>query len=157
VNEATLIRFPYETLEAFGRKLLATTTMSEEEAATVIKVLLDTNLRGMDTHGINMLPFYVKRYKAIEHRPITVAEDKGAGCIIDGGNHTGQMTSMFALEKAMEKSAEVKGAWERAVYYRDKILPAMEALRAPADTLEVLLGKDFWPMPTYTDLMFVIL
>ena len=104
MNEATLIRFPYETLEAFGRRLLATTPMPEEEAATVIKVLLDTNLRGMDTHGINMLPFYVKRYKAIEHRPITVAEDKGAGCIIDGGNHTGQMTSMFALKKAMEKA-----------------------------------------------------
>ena len=66
-------------------------------------------------------------------------------------------TALSKLEKAMEKSAEVKGAWERAVYYRDKILPAMEALRAPAATLEVLLGKDFWPMPTYTDLMFGIL
>ena len=104
MNQATLIRFPYEELEVFGRKLLATTPMSEEEAATVVKVLLDTNLRGMDTHGINMLPFYVKRYNAIEHRPITVAEDKGAGCVIDGGNHTGQMTSMFALKKAMEKA-----------------------------------------------------
>ena len=104
MNQATLIRFPYETLEAFGLKLLATTPISQEEAATLIKVLLDTNLRGLDTHGINMLPFYVKRYKNIEHRPITVAEDKGAGCIIDGGNHTGQMTSMFALKKAMEKA-----------------------------------------------------
>jgi len=66
-------------------------------------------------------------------------------------------TALSKLEKALEKSAEVKGAWDRAVYYRDKILPAMEALRAPADTLEVLLGKDFWPMPTYTDLMFGIL
>jgi LDH2 family malate/lactate/ureidoglycolate dehydrogenase len=65
MNQATLIRFPYETLEAFGLKLLATTPISEEEAATLIKVLLDTNLRGLDTHGINMLPFYVKRYKNI--------------------------------------------------------------------------------------------
>ena len=104
MNQATLIRFPYGELEQFGRKLLATTSISDEEAATLVKVLLDTNLRGLDTHGINMLPFYVKRYNAIEHRPITVAEDKGAGCIIDGGNHTGQMTSMFALKKAMEKA-----------------------------------------------------
>jgi len=104
MNQATTIRFPYEELERWGHKLLEKTPMSKEEISTVMKVLLDTNLRGMDTHGINMLPSYSERFKAIDHREITVAEDKGAGCIIDGGNHTGQMTSMFALEKAMEKA-----------------------------------------------------
>ncbi len=102
--EATYIRFPYEKLQAWGEKVLSKTSMSEEEIKTVVKVLLDTNLRGMDTHGINMLGSYSERYKAIEHRDIVVAEDKGAGCIIDGGNHTGQMTSMFALDKAIEKA-----------------------------------------------------
>ena len=97
-------RFPYEYLHAWGRKVLATTPMSEEEIDTVMTVLLDTNLRGVDTHGINMLPSYSERFKSIEHREITVAEDKGAGCVIDGGNHTGQMTSMFAMKKAMEKA-----------------------------------------------------
>ncbi len=102
--EATYIRFPYEKLQTWGEKVLSKTPMSQEEIKTVVKVLLDTNLRGMDTHGINMLASYSERYKAIDHRDIVVAEDKGAGCIIDGGNHTGQMTSMFALEKAIEKA-----------------------------------------------------
>lgn len=102
--EATYIRFPYAQLQAWGEKVLSKTPMSQEEISTVVRVLLDTNLRGMDTHGINMLASYSERYKAIEHKDITIAEDKGAGCIIDGGNHTGQMTSMFALEKAMEKA-----------------------------------------------------
>ena len=66
-------------------------------------------------------------------------------------------TALGKLEKALEKGAPMANGWDKAVWYRDKILPAMEALRAPADTLEVLLGKDFWPMPTYTDLMFGIL
>jgi glutamine synthetase len=66
-------------------------------------------------------------------------------------------TALAKLEKAQEKAATLENGWEKAAYYRDKILPAMEALRAPADTLEVLLGKEFWPMPTYTDLMFGIL
>ena len=66
-------------------------------------------------------------------------------------------TALSKLEKAQEKGVAMENGWEKAVYYRDKVLPAMEALRTPADTLEVLLGKEFWPMPTYTDLMFGIL
>ena len=66
-------------------------------------------------------------------------------------------TALNKLEKAQERGASMENGWDKAVWYRDKVLPAMEALRAPADTLEVLLGKDFWPMPTYTDLMFGIL
>ncbi len=66
-------------------------------------------------------------------------------------------TALSKLEKAQEKGAALENGWDKACYFRDKVLPAMEALRAPADTLEVLLGKDFWPMPTYTDLMFGIL
>ncbi len=66
-------------------------------------------------------------------------------------------TALSKLEKVQEKGAAMENGWDKACYFRDKVLPAMEALRAPADTLEVLLGKDFWPMPTYTDLMFGIL
>ena len=102
--QATHIRFPYETLQRWGKAVLSTTPMSAEEIDTVMTVLLDTNLRGVDTHGINMLPSYAERFKAIDHREITVVKDTGAGCIIDGGNHTGQMTSLFALEKAREKA-----------------------------------------------------
>ena len=46
---------------------------------------------------------------------------------------------------------------DKAAFYEEKVLPAMSALREPADQLETLLGKDFWPMPTYTDLMYGIL
>ena len=99
-------RYSYEKLEAWGRTLLAKTPMSPEEAAVVMRVLLDTNLRGTDSHGINMIPSYANRFCSIPHRDIAVVEDKGAGCIVDGGNHTGPMTSMFALERAMEKASK---------------------------------------------------
>lgn len=104
MNQATEIRIPYEKLELWCKKILAESGMDSEEVDTVVKVLLAANLRGTDTHGINMIPSYASRYKAIEHRQIQVVEDKGAGCVIDGGNHTGQMTSMFALKTAMEKA-----------------------------------------------------
>lgn len=104
MNKAAVVRFSRQALEDWSCKLLSKTSMSDEEIKTVTKVLVETNMRGIDTHGVNMLPSYSERFRSIDHRDITVAEDKGAGCVIDGGNHTGQMTSMFALEKAMEKA-----------------------------------------------------
>lgn len=45
---------------------------------------------------------------------------------------------------------------ERAFYYKDIIRNAMEALRKPADELEMLVDAEFWPIPTYGDLMFEV-
>jgi len=105
MGQTTEKRFSYEMLDAWGRKALAKTEMSQEEINAVMQVLLDTNLQGRDSHGIHMLTSYAERYKSISHREIRVIEDRGAGCMIDGGNHTGPMTSLFALDKAMEKAS----------------------------------------------------
>ena len=44
----------------------------------------------------------------------------------------------------------------QAEYYRDVVKVAMDELRAPIDALEMLVGKDYWPMPSYGDLMFEV-
>ena len=41
-----------------------------------------------------------------------------------------------------------------ATYYKDTIIPAMAALRAVVDEMEVNTAADFWPYPSYGDLMF---
>ena len=104
MKQAETIYFSYEQLERWCNTALTACGMSQKEAEVVTQVLLESNLRGTDTHGINMVPLYARRYQAIEHRPIRVETDKGAGCIVDGGNHTGQMTSVFALDRAIEKA-----------------------------------------------------
>ncbi len=43
-----------------------------------------------------------------------------------------------------------------ATHSRDKLVPAMVELRAVADELETIVSKDFWPFPTYGDLLFNI-
>ena len=45
---------------------------------------------------------------------------------------------------------------EMALTYHDKIVPAMQALRAPVDEMELLVDKSIWPVPTYGDLMFEV-
>ena len=39
-------------------------------------------------------------------------------------------------------------------YYRDNVLPAMAELRTAADKLETIVAKEYWPFPTYTDLLY---
>ncbi len=64
-------------------------------------------------------------------------------------------TNLSKLERLTEKSKDsFKSIKDRSVYYRDKIVPAMEALRATADQLETLLGSEYWPLSDYTELMF---
>lgn len=58
------------------------------------------------------------------------------------------------LEKVVEKAADERDTRKKADLYRQQVLPAMDALRAQADRLETLLGKDYWPMPTYTELLY---
>ena len=64
-----------------------------------------------------------------------------------------------ALKKLVEVEAvgsSMEEGRNRAVYYRDEIKTAMEALREPVDQLEMMIDKDMWPMPSYGDLIFEV-
>ncbi len=58
-----------------------------------------------------------------------------------------------ALEDAVDKATE-SDVLKLALYYKDVIIPAMDAVRAPADKLELITAKKYWPFPTYGDLLF---
>lgn len=60
--------------------------------------------------------------------------------------------------EALELATDVPqtDAFEIGLYYKDKVIPAMEALRATADILEAEVGKKYWPFPTYTELLYHI-
>ena len=62
-----------------------------------------------------------------------------------------------AAGKALEKSiaaCEVGDATEQAFRIRDELLPRMAELRAPCDEAETMTAADYWPFPTYGDLLF---
>ena len=64
-----------------------------------------------------------------------------------------------ALEDLMEavgRAPAISEVYEKAVFYRDTIVPAMVALRTPCDEMEVLVDRSMWPFPTYQDLMFEV-
>ena len=57
------------------------------------------------------------------------------------------------LEKVRDKIPQ-DDALKTAKYYQDEVLVVMAELREVADKLETMVAKDFWPMPTYTDLLY---
>ncbi len=60
-----------------------------------------------------------------------------------------------ALER-VEKTAVTKADEEAAFYYKDSVIPKMDALRRVVDSMEVLTAREYWPMPTYGDITFRI-
>ena len=63
-------------------------------------------------------------------------------------------TRVSALQKLLDHEAS-GGAETHAVFFRDKIVPAMAALRESGDALECIVPDDLWPLPTYREMLFV--
>ena len=65
-------------------------------------------------------------------------------------------TELDALIKATDDAAQITDAAAQAKAYRDSVKTTMDALRAPADKLEMIVDKEFWPFPSYGDLLFEV-
>jgi len=59
-----------------------------------------------------------------------------------------------ALAAAVESAAAKGHADKRAAAYRDLVVPAMAALRAISDGIEPVVSAEYWPLPTYADMLF---
>lgn len=62
--------------------------------------------------------------------------------------------SVGELEQACEKGNHIINMEEKAKYHYDIIFKLMSEVRKPADELEMLVDKEFWPFPSYGDLLF---
>jgi glutamine synthetase len=60
------------------------------------------------------------------------------------------------LETKLSSVPEGEDPLAEARFMHDSVLPAMEALRKSADTLEQLTDRTYWPFPTYDDLLFSV-
>jgi glutamine synthetase len=64
--------------------------------------------------------------------------------------------ALVSLTAVVAKAAETEEGHEQATFFRETVVPAMAALRAPIDALEIIVDKDAWPVPTYGDLLFEV-
>lgn len=66
------------------------------------------------------------------------------------------MKATASLKAAIAKGKGAKSWMEYGRICRDDIIPAMNALRAAADEMEIHTAKKYWPFPTYGDLLFSV-
>ena len=64
--------------------------------------------------------------------------------------------ALAALEKVEDEAVSMEEGEAQARFYHFSVTPAMEALRAPVDKLEMIVDKEMWPMPSYGDLLFEV-
>lgn len=60
------------------------------------------------------------------------------------------------LDQRMLRTEHFDDVKQKAKYYKDTVCTAMETLRKTADELEMICGKNDWPYPTYSELLFAI-
>ena len=116
----------------------------------------------IDMASKQFLPAFIKYTKALAD---TINAVKAAG--VDATVQTEALKEVSALmaetKAALDRLVKVTGeaaAKEegevQATYYHTEVVPAMDALRAPVDKLEMIVDKEAWPMPSYGDLIFEV-
>ena len=60
------------------------------------------------------------------------------------------------LDALMNKVDSITGTYELAEYYCKQVVPAMSEIRAAADHCEIIIGKDYWPLPSYSEMLFYV-
>lgn len=88
---------------------------------------------------------------------------KDADCSYEEGKIKELSTLLTKAEKALEtlektnnKAKEVSDALAQGNYYKDHVIPAMQKLRAYCDEMEEKTAKNYWPFPTYSDLLYSV-
>lgn len=116
----------------------------------------------IDIAGKQILPAVIHYTKELADTIISVKE---AGSKANVQSRLLDKTSdlLEAAENALDKLSEVTlnaaqkaEGEEQARYFHDAVMPAMDALRAPVDQLEMIVNKELWPMPSYGDLIFEV-
>ncbi len=96
---------PAGALAEWSAALLAAAGLEAEAARTVAETLVDTSLRGVDSHGVARIPDYATRLRAgvlnARPRPSVVRRD-GAVALVDGDRGPGQLAGILATDLSIE-------------------------------------------------------
>ena len=100
----------FETLESFMKDVLEKSGIPEKDAGIIADVLIESDKRGIDSHGIGRLkPIYLDRIEAGILNPVTridIVKDEKGVAVLDGNDGMGHVVSKKAMEMAIEKARE---------------------------------------------------
>ncbi|MBQ2679540.1 MAG: Ldh family oxidoreductase [Firmicutes bacterium] len=100
----------FERMEEFMKKSFAAAGVPEEDAAVCAKVLIESDKRGIDSHGVGRFkPIYIDRIEDGIQNPVTefeIVRDNKATAVIDGHDGMGHVIGTRAMQMAIDKAKE---------------------------------------------------
>ena len=116
----------------------------------------------IDMASKQIIPAIIKYTKELADTVVAVKE-AGADASVQAELLTEVSGLLAESKKALEalmvvtdQAAAMEEGEDQARFYHSDVVPAMEALRAPVDKLEMIVDKEAWPMPSYGDLIFEV-
>ncbi|MCR5283429.1 MAG: glutamine synthetase III [Lachnospiraceae bacterium] len=129
---------------------------------TYAKTINIEALTMIDMAGKQLIPAIVRYSKTLADT-INAMQDAGVDASTQKGILQDVTERLVAMKKALDElvvaeneARRMTGAKEKAYFYKDTVRGVMDALRAPADELEMIVDKELWPIPTYGELMFEV-
>ncbi len=143
---------------------------TEAELHSRAEILYETYAKTINIEALTMIdmanqqiiPAVMKFGKSLADTTIAIREAGGdsyasAELLKDVTAKLTEMKKAVAhLLEVEKKASSMARGKEQAFYYYETVMAAMNALRTPADELEKLVDKEYWPFPTYADLLFEV-
>ena len=106
--------YSYQQLFDFTEKIFLHIGCPSEQAALATEVLLNADLRGIDSHGVARLSGYVRLWEAkrVNAQPnIRIIHETPSTAVVDGDSGLGLVVAPFAMQVAIEKAKKVGTGW----------------------------------------------
>jgi L-2-hydroxycarboxylate dehydrogenase (NAD+) len=107
-------RYPVAAMLAFTRDALAACGVSDADAATAAKAMIEADITGFDAHGIFRLDMYVAALKSGRVNPkanIKPLQRSGGTALVDGDNGIGHLVMTYAANLAVELARQSGVGW----------------------------------------------
>ena len=150
-------------LEEFG-------VMSRVETKSHYEIKLEQYANLINIEALTMIDMANKQilpavnaYAADVASNLAIKQDMGVACkaetkllkkLSDGADAiSDDIDALVEAHDAMIATADVQARGDAC---RDSVLPAMEQLRKDADAMETICSKEYWPLPSYNDILFYL-
>jgi len=100
---------PHASLKSAVKATLAAMGSVESEAETVADHLVEANLKGHDSHGVGMMPLYVRHWqegKLMVNGGLTITRDDGPFLVGDAGGAHGQVVALDMTQRTIARAQE---------------------------------------------------
>lgn len=104
-NQSSFI--PVDTLRSFIRDVLVKCGVPETDVDICADVIIESDKRGIQSHGISRLKYYYNRIQSGQHKVVTefeVVKDHAATAVVDGHHGMGMVIASRAMQMAIDKA-----------------------------------------------------